>query len=110
MSGATGENAIKLYGSDLHGLEATATEIERLMRTVRRVRKVGVRNLQGHLNEVIEVDRGPAPVTIWLWAMSTTSSRLRIGGQTVTQVYERGSVGTTSSCGFCQRFARMMWR
>ena len=57
MSGVKGENAVKLYGSDLQTLEQLAKQIEQVMKEVQGVKDLGVLHLLGQPNLVIEVNR-----------------------------------------------------
>jgi cobalt-zinc-cadmium resistance protein CzcA len=57
MSGVKGENAIKLFGGDLHVIEAQVAQIKQVMEQVPGVKDLGVFHLLGQPNLVIEVDR-----------------------------------------------------
>lgn len=88
MSGVKGENAIKLFGSDLKALEAKATEILHVMRQVRGVKDLGIFHLLGQPNLVIEVDRQACARYGLEVADVNAVVQAAIGGQAVTQVYE----------------------
>ncbi|MDE3052160.1 MAG: efflux RND transporter permease subunit, partial [Nitrospirota bacterium] len=88
MSGVKGENAIKLFGSDLHLLEAQAAQIKQVMEQVPGVKDLGVLHLLGQPNLIIEVDR-QACARYGLKVGDVNSVvQAAIGGQAVTQVYE----------------------
>ena len=88
MSGVKGENAIKLFGADLHTLEAKALEIEQVMNEVRGVKNLGVLRLLGQPSLLIEVDR-QACARYGLKAADVNAMvQAAIGGQALTQVYE----------------------
>jgi len=88
MSGVKGENSIKLFGDDLEKLEATANQIEEVMKTVPGVADLGVMSELGQPNLLIEVDRqraaryGVAPGDV------NATVQAAIGGQAVTQVLD----------------------
>lgn len=88
MSGVKGENAIKLYGSDLHLLEAQAQRLEAVMKQVRGVKDLGVLHLLGQPNLVIEVDRQACARYGLKVGDVSNVIQAAIGGQAVTQVYE----------------------
>ena len=88
MSGVKGENAIKLFGSDLHVLEEQAARIKQVMEQVPGVKDLGVFHLLGQPNLMIEVDR-QACARYGLKVGDVNSVvQAAIGGQAVTQVYE----------------------
>jgi cobalt-zinc-cadmium resistance protein CzcA len=88
MSGVKGENSIKLYGRDLHVLEAKAAEIMKVMGQVQGVKDLGIFHLMGQPNLYIEVDR-PAVARYGLQVDDVNAViQAAIGGQAVTQVYE----------------------
>ena len=88
MSGVKGENSIKLFGDDLQKLEATANEIEQVMKTVPGVADLGVFSELGQPNLLIQVDReraaryGIQPNDV------NGVVQAAIGGQAVTQVLD----------------------
>lgn len=88
MSGVKGENAIKLYGTDLHTLETLAGQIEAVMKQVSGVRDLGVLHLLGQPNLVIEVDRESCARYGLNVGDVNDVVQAAIGGQAVTQVYE----------------------
>jgi cobalt-zinc-cadmium resistance protein CzcA len=88
MSGVKGENAVKLFGSDLHVLEAQAAQIKQVMEQVPGVKDLGVFHLLGQPSLIIEVDR-QACARYGLKVGDVNSVvQAAIGGQAVTQVYE----------------------
>lgn len=88
MSGVKGENAIKLFGTDLKLLETKAVEIQEVMRQVRGVKDLGILHLLGQPNLVIEVDRQACARYGLEVADVNAVVQAAIGGQAVTQVYE----------------------
>lgn len=88
MSGVKGENSIKLFGTDLKTMEASAVEIEREMRQVRGVKDLGIFRLVGQPNLLIKVDR-EASARYGLQVSDVNAVvQAAVGGQAVTQVYE----------------------
>ena len=88
MSGVKGENAIKLFGSDLHLLEAQAAQIKQVMEQVPGVKDLGVLHLLGQPNLIIEVDRQACARYGLKVGDVNNVVQAAIGGQAVTQVYE----------------------
>jgi heavy metal efflux system protein len=88
MSGVKGENAIKLFGSDLHVLEEQAAQIKQVMEQVPGVKDLGVLHLLGQPNLVIEVDRQACARYGLKVGDVNNVVQAAIGGQAVTQVYE----------------------
>ena len=88
VSGVKGENSIKLFGNDLKTLEATAVEIERVMKGIPGVKDLGILRLMGQPNLLIEVNR-EASARYGLQVSDVNAVvQAAIGGQAVTQVYE----------------------
>ncbi|MGD0088765.1 MAG: CusA/CzcA family heavy metal efflux RND transporter [Planctomycetota bacterium] len=56
-SGVKGQNTVKIYGNDLHVLEAKADEVRAQLETVRGIEDVGVFRELGQPNLEIKVDR-----------------------------------------------------
>jgi cobalt-zinc-cadmium resistance protein CzcA len=88
MSGVKGENSIKLFGSDLKVLEATAVNIERVMKTVSGVKDLGIFRLMGQPNLLIKVDREACARYGLLVSDLNAVIQAAIGGQGVTRVFE----------------------
>ncbi|WP_447983500.1 efflux RND transporter permease subunit [Nitrospira sp. Nam74] len=88
MSGVKGENAIKLFGKDLHTLEAKALEIEHVMKQVPGVKDLGVLRLLGQPSLIVEVDRQACARYGLQVADVNAVVQAAIGGQALTQVYE----------------------
>ena len=88
MSGVKGENAIKLFGSDLNLLEKIAKEIQHVIKDVPGVKDLGVLHLMGQPNLVIDVDRQAC--ARYGLAVTDVNAMVQaaIGGQAITQVYE----------------------
>jgi cobalt-zinc-cadmium resistance protein CzcA len=88
MSGVKGENAIKLYGSDLRVLETEAAHILSVMKGIRGVKDLGVFHLLGQPNLIIEVNRQECARYGLQVGDVNDVIQAAIGGQAVTQVYE----------------------
>jgi cobalt-zinc-cadmium resistance protein CzcA len=88
MSGVKGENAIKLFGTDLRVMEEKAIEIEHIMRGVPGVKDLGVFRLMGQPNLIIQVDRQACARYGLLVSDVNAVVQAAIGGQAVTQVFE----------------------
>ena len=88
MSGVKGENSIKLFGADLKTMEATATEIERVMQQIKGVKDLGIFHLVGQPNLLIQVDREASARYGLQVADVNAVVQAAVGGQAVTQVYE----------------------
>src|SRR5690242_2245505 len=88
MSGVKGENAIKLFGSDLRQLETMALKVQQVMKEVRGVRDLGVLHLLGQPNLIIEVNRQECARYGLQVGDVNDVIQAAIGGQAVTQVYE----------------------
>jgi heavy metal efflux system protein len=91
VSGVKGENSIKLFGSDLQTLSATADKIKAVMEKVPGVQDLAVFTSLGQPTVQIEIDRdkaaryGLAPGDI------NTTVQTAIGGQAAGDLYEYGS-------------------
>lgn len=88
MSGVKGENAVKLFGSDLRTLEKEAAKIKQVMEKVPGVKDLGVLNLLGQPNLIIEIDRQACARYGLKVGDVTDVVQAAIGGQAITQVYE----------------------
>ena len=88
MSGVKGENAVKLYGSDLQTLEQLAKQIETVMKDVQGVKDLGVLHLLGQPNLVIEVNREECARYGLKVDDVNDVVQAAIGGQAVTRIYE----------------------
>jgi len=88
MSGVKGENSIKLFGTDLKVMEATALDIEKEMSRIPGVKDLGVFRLVGQPNLLIQIDR-EASARYGLQVTDVNAVvQAAVGGQAVTQVYE----------------------
>ena len=90
-SGVKGENSVKLFGSDLATLEATAEKIRRVLETVPGIADLAVFKSLGQPTIRIDVDReragryGLAPGDV------NATVQAAIGGQSAGDVFEAGS-------------------
>jgi cobalt-zinc-cadmium resistance protein CzcA len=88
MSGVKGENSIKLFGTDLKVMEATAMDIEKEMGRIPGVKDLGIFRLVGQPNLLIQIDR-EASARYGLQVTDVNAVvQAAVGGQAVTQVYE----------------------
>jgi heavy metal efflux system protein len=88
MSGVKGENSIKLFGSDLKVLEATAVKIERVMKEIPGVKDLGIFRLMGQPNLLIKVDREACARYGLMVSDLNAVIQAAVGGQGVTRVFE----------------------
>lgn len=88
MSGVKGENSIKLFGTDLKVLEATAVQIERVMKEISGVKDLGIFRLMGQPNLLIKVDREACARYGLLVSDVNAVVQAAVGGQGVTRVFE----------------------
>jgi cobalt-zinc-cadmium resistance protein CzcA len=88
VSGVKGELAVKLYGTDLRKLEATAQEIINVMRTVRGVQDLGLFRVIGQPNLNVMLDRDKAA----RYQINATdvqdAIQTAVGGNALTQVLQ----------------------
>jgi cobalt-zinc-cadmium resistance protein CzcA len=86
VSGVKGELATKVYGSDLHTLEAKAAQIESIMATVPGITDIGVFHVTGQPDLDVVVDRAKAA----RWGINVAdvqdAIQTAVGGNTLTQV------------------------
>lgn len=86
VSGVKGELATKVYGSDLHVLEATASRIEAIMATVPGITDIGVFHVTGQPDLDVTVDRVKAA----RWGINVAdvqdAIQTAVGGTALTQV------------------------
>ena len=88
MSGVKGENSLKLFGDDLGELTRLANQIDGVMTQVKGVTDVGVFNVNGQPDLVVNVNRqeaaryGVAPADI------NAAVQAAVGGAPVTQMVE----------------------
>ncbi len=86
VSGVKGELATKVYGSDLHVLEATASQIEAIMATVPGITDIGVFHVTGQPDLDVTVDRVKAA----RWGINVAdvqdAIQTAVGGTALTQV------------------------
>lgn len=88
LSGVKGANSVKLFGPDLETLEAKANEIKNEMAKVRGVEDLGVFNVVGKPNLLIEVDRNRAARYGLATGDVNAAVRSAVAGQTATMVFE----------------------
>lgn len=86
VSGVKGESATKVYGDNLHTLEAIADHVEGVMSHVRGIKDLGVLQVTGQPDLDIQVNRQEAA----RWGISVSqvqdAVQTAIGGTTFTQV------------------------
>jgi cobalt-zinc-cadmium resistance protein CzcA len=86
VSGVKGQLATKLYGDDLHVLEAKSDEIANAMRTVKGIEDLGVFHVLGQPNDNFEVDRAAAARYQINVADVQDAIQTAAGGNALTQV------------------------
>jgi heavy metal efflux system protein len=86
VSGVKGELATKVYGADLHELEAKASEIEAIMSRVPGITDLGVFQVTGQPDLDITVDRDKAARYQINVADIQDAVQTAVGGNTLTQV------------------------
>jgi cobalt-zinc-cadmium resistance protein CzcA len=86
VSGVKGEMATKVYGSDLHVLEAKATEIAAVMNQVKGIADLGVFQVTGQPNLNFVVDREKAARYQINVADVQDAIQTAVGGNALTQV------------------------
>ena len=86
VSGVKGELATKVYGSDLHVLENKAAQVAAIMNHVRGIADLGVFQVTGQPDLVIEVDRAKAARYQINVADVQDAVFTAVGGNPVTQV------------------------
>jgi cobalt-zinc-cadmium resistance protein CzcA len=88
VAGIKGQLAVKVYGPDLHTLEAKASEIVRTMRQVRGVQDLGVFAILGQPNLNITVNRQAAARFQINVAEVQDAIETAVGGKALTQVLQ----------------------
>ncbi len=86
VSGVKGELATKVYGSDLHVLEEKANQIEAVMSRVRGITDIGVLQVTGQPDLVVEVDRAKAARFGINVSDVQDAVQTAVGGNAVSQV------------------------
>ena len=90
-SGVKGENSVKLYGSDLEVLEATADKIKDVMASVPGITDLAVLTSLGQPTVRIDVDRARAARYGLAPGDVNSTVAAAIGGQAAGNLYEDGS-------------------
>lgn len=90
-SGVKGQNAIKLYGSDLATLEKTAKQIQGVMATVPGITDLSIFRALGQPTVKIEIDRARAARYSLAPGDINATVQAAIGGQAAGNLYEDGS-------------------
>ncbi|MGO9232858.1 MAG: efflux RND transporter permease subunit [Methylocella sp.] len=90
-SGVKGENSVKVFGSDLKQLEATAHKIKDVLSTVRGITDLAVLTTVGQPTVTIDVDRHKAARYGLMPGDVNAVVQAAIGGQTPGDLYEVGS-------------------
>jgi cobalt-zinc-cadmium resistance protein CzcA len=89
VSGVKGELAIKIYGDDLHTLEATGSQIVDVLRTVNGIADLGLFRVIGQPNLNFVVDRDVASRYGINVADVQDAIETAVGGKAVSQVLEQ---------------------
>ena len=90
-SGVKGENSVKLFGSDLKQMEATADKIKEVLKTVKGITDLAVFNSLGQPTVTINIDRRKAARYGLMPGDVNAVVQAAIGGQTAGDLYEEGS-------------------
>jgi cobalt-zinc-cadmium resistance protein CzcA len=90
-SGVKGENSVKLFGSDLKQMEATADKIKEVLKTVKGITDLAVFNSLGQPTVTINIDRHKAARYGLMPGDVNAVVQAAIGGQTAGDLYEEGS-------------------
>ncbi|HLN00747.1 MAG TPA: CusA/CzcA family heavy metal efflux RND transporter [Bryobacteraceae bacterium] len=88
VSGVKGQLATKIYGEDLHVLEAKAEQIVSVMREVRGITDLGILHVTGQPNENFVVDRLQAARYQINVADVQDAINTAVGGNALTQVLQ----------------------
>ena len=88
LSGVKGENAVKIFGSDLAELERLSKAVKNEIATVPGVKDPGGFSLLGQPNLLVRIDRAKAARYGFSVGDINTVVEAAIGGQEVTRVYE----------------------
>ncbi|MGZ5889349.1 MAG: efflux RND transporter permease subunit [Hyphomicrobium sp.] len=88
LSGVKGENAVKIFGSDLAELERLSKAVKNEIATVPGVMDPGGFSLLGQPNLLVRIDRAKAARYGFSVGDINTVVEAAIGGQEVTRVYE----------------------
>jgi heavy metal efflux system protein len=88
VSGVKGELAVKMYGDDLHQLEAKGEEVVNVMRTVKGVEDLGLFRVLGQPNLNLSLDRSKAARYGINVGDVQDAVETAIGGKAVTQVLQ----------------------
>ena len=88
LSGVKGENAVKIFGSDLAELERLSKVVKNEIATVPGVKDPGGFSLLGQPNLLVRIDRAKAARYGFSVGDINTVVEAAIGGQEVTRVYE----------------------
>ena len=90
-SGVKGENSVKLFGSDLKQMEATADKIKEVLKTVKGITDLAVFNSLGQPTVTINIDRRKAARYGLMPGDVNAVVQAAIGGQSAGDLYEEGS-------------------
>jgi heavy metal efflux system protein len=90
-SGVKGENSVKLFGSDLKQMEATAKKIKDVLKTVKGITDLAVFTSLGQPTVTIDIDRSKAARYGLMPGDINATVQAAIGGQTAGDLYEEGS-------------------
>jgi heavy metal efflux system protein len=88
MSGVKGENAVKIYGEDLHELDKAAKQVKDAIEKVAGVKDVGIYRELGQPNLLIEVDRENASAVGLSVQEVLDMVSAALGGRVASQVIE----------------------
>ena len=88
MSGVKGENAVKVFGDNLHELDRIANEVQEKIERVPDIKDVGVFRELGQPNLLIEIDRNNAAAVGLSVQEILDMISAALGGKVVSQIIE----------------------
>jgi cobalt-zinc-cadmium resistance protein CzcA len=88
MTGVKGENAVKIFGEDLHELDRLAKDVKASIERIPLIKDVGIYKELGQPNLLIEVDRGEAAALGMTVQEILDMVSAALGGRAATRVIE----------------------
>lgn len=87
-SGVKGENAVKIFGDDLHELDETAKEVKKTLESIPDIKDIGIYKELGQPNLLIEVDRQSAAAVGLSVQKVLDVVSASLGGKIASQIIE----------------------
>jgi cobalt-zinc-cadmium resistance protein CzcA len=88
LSGVKGANSVKLFGSDMHTLEAAGQRVATILSSIPGIENVGLFHVVGQPNLEIEIDRAACARHGINVADVETAVQVAVGGQAFSQMVE----------------------